>query len=324
MKKFRPWAILGLLLLGLLPLMAGCSDDDPVIPTVEPSISSPDELVNAFLSAVETRDIEALIPLFDHETNLFSLLFREEDLTRLSLPAENMEMEDMIQIWRNIFSGQEILNNEGELVPGITGIDVDQFDRNTAWCGNECGPDSFLEMLHNIQKVYYRVEFTITRADGLPPLVIEGNLEMRVRPPSREGAFTEGNEDYALFGIKDATWDHDLQDQITFGEFAYQYFTNEAPEAVLTVGVYGEDPLHVDGFACESLDSGVILQDGLYRWRTDPEAVWTIENDQCSRGFDFPDYGEKMIEVEVLDRWGLSSRELVTFELTPPEGAPED
>ena len=149
---------------------AGCNDDHPVIPFPEPRISSPDDVVDAFLSALESRDIEALVSLFDHETEYFYFPFQEDDVTRLSLPAQGMGMTDMIQVWRNVFSGQDILNNEGEVVPGITGIEVVQFYRNTDWCGNECGheiPGS--TWIHNIQKVVYRVKLTITRSGGHPP-----------------------------------------------------------------------------------------------------------------------------------------------------------
>lgn len=314
MRIIRPKAVSWLLLLGVLFPVAGCNDDHPIIPFPEPRIASPDDLVDAFLSALETRDIEALVPLFDHETEYFSFPFQEEDVTRLSLPAGGMAMEEMIQVWRNVFSGQDILNNEGEVVPGITGIEVIRFDRNTDWCGNECNPDSWLDLQYNIQKVVYRVKLTISRSGGNPPLLIEGNLEMNVRPPSSEDNYTEGYENYALFRIIDGTWDYDWEGMVTFGEFVYQYFTNEPPEVVLTLRAYQSDPLRVDGFACESQDAE------LFRWRTDPEGIWSDEDDDCSQGFVFEDFGEKMIEVEVFDRWGLSSRERITFELTPPEG----
>ena len=139
---------------------------------------------------------------------------------------------------------------------------------------------------------------------------------MNVRPPSSEGQIIRRDtENYALFRIIDGTWDYDWEGMVTLGEFAYRYFTNEPPEVVLTVGTYENDPLRVDGIACESQDAVS------FRWRTGPEGIWSDLDDQCFKGFVFEDFGEKMIEVEVFDGWGLSSTGQVTFELTPPEGA---
>lgn len=324
MATIRYKIIAFLLLLGALHLVASCSDDGPLFEIPEDQISSPDELVDAFISAVEARDIESLVPLFDHDTKHFSMKFREEDVAEMSLPTGYLNMGDMIQVWRNILSGQEILNNEEDLVPAVIGIEVIRFDRNTDWCGNECGTESWLELRYNIQRVNFRIEFTITRSDDQPPLFINGNLEVKVRPPCSDAPFGDGCEGYALFGIEDGSWDLDREGSVTFGEFAYQYFTNEAPEVVLTVGAYEDHPLRVDGIACESRDSGLPMRVGSYRWRTDPEGTWSVEDDQCFRGFSFSDYGEKMIEVEVTDHWGLSTRAQVIFELNPSNGAMPD
>ena len=144
-----------ILILGLLtlPLVVGCGDDDPVV-FHENRISSPDEFIDQFKSALVARDIEALVPLFDHDFSLFTFYFRDEDVEGLSLPACCLNIEEMIQVWRNIFSGQEILNCSGDHVPGITGFEVDKLERNTNWTGPEDRDPSWHDIKFNIQKFF--------------------------------------------------------------------------------------------------------------------------------------------------------------------------
>jgi len=95
---------------------------------------------------------------------------------------------------------------------------------------------------------------------------------------------------------------------VTLGEFACRYSTNQPPEVVLTVGAFENDPLRADGIACESQDAAS------FRWRTDLVGIRSDLDDQCFKGLVFEDYGEKMIEVEVVDRWGFprGSRSLLS------------
>ena len=216
------------LILGLLTLLlvAGCDDDDPVV-FPDDRISSPDEFIDQFKSTLVARDIEALEPLFDHDTNRFTFYFKDEDVERLSLPTSVLKMEEMIQVWRNIFSGQEILNSTGDLVPGITGFEVNRLERNTNWTGPEDGDPSWYDIKYNIQKVFYRIEFTVIRNGGHPPLSFEGYLGFHVRPPCGGESFPEDCQGYALHGIEDGTWSGAQEGGMSFGAFVCQYFTIE-------------------------------------------------------------------------------------------------
>jgi len=216
------------LILGLLTLLlvAGCDDDAPVV-FPENRISSPDEFIDQFKSALAARDIEALEPLFDYDTNRFTFYFRDEDVEKLSLPACCLNIEEMIQVWRNIFSGQDILNNAGDLVPGITGFEVNRLERNTNWTGPEDWDPSWHDIKYNIQKVFYRIEFTVIRSGGHPPLSFEGSLGFHVRPPCGGEFFPEDCQGYSLHGIEDGTWSGDQEGGMSFGAFVYQYLSNE-------------------------------------------------------------------------------------------------
>ena len=217
-------ALSWLLLLAVLLPSAGCNDDHPIIPFPESRLSSPDEVVDAFQSALESRDIEALVSLFDHETEYFSFPFQEDDVTRLSLPAGGMGMEDMIQVWRNVFSGQDILNNEGEVVPGITGIEVVQFYRNTDWCGNECDPDSWLDLESQHPKSCLSGQADDYPVRWAPAFAHRRQSGNECQAAEFRGWLHGGLEDFALFRIIDGTWNYDWEGMVTLGEFAYRYF----------------------------------------------------------------------------------------------------
>ncbi|MEN8005738.1 MAG: hypothetical protein ABFS42_01935 [Candidatus Krumholzibacteriota bacterium] len=218
-------------------LLVGCSDDDPPITIPEGRISSPDELMVAFVSALEARDIEALASLFDHDTKKFTFKFRDEDVVELSLPTEYLNQGEMIQVWRNVFSGREILNNDGGTAPGVAGLEVNRFQRTTEWCGPECDTDSWGAVAYNLQRVNFRVEFTITSADGHAPLYIDGNLEVWVRPPCGEATSGEACQGYTLYRIEDGSWEYEKEGLVTFGKFINQYFTGE-PRAASISGAF--------------------------------------------------------------------------------------
>jgi hypothetical protein len=200
------------LILSLLTslLAVGCNDGDPVV-FPDNRISSPDEFIDQFKSALIARDIEVLVPLFDHDTNLFTFYFKEEDVEGLQLPACCLNMEEMIKVWRNVFSGQEILNSTGDLVPGIPGFEVNKLERNTNWTGPEDGEPSWHDIKYNIQKVFYRIDFTVVRSGDHPPLSFEGYLGFHVRPPCSEAPFDKDCQGYALHGIEDGTWSGALE-----------------------------------------------------------------------------------------------------------------
>ena len=226
MHNFGSKSCIVVLFLLTLLLVAGCNDNDPVV-FPDNRISSPDEFIDQFKSALVARDIEALVPLFDHDTNRFIFYFRDEDVEGLPLPTSALNMEEMIQVWRNIFSGREILNSAGDLVPGITGFEVNKLERNTDWTGPEDGEPSWHDIKYNIQKVFYRIDFTVTRNGDHPPLSFEGYLGFHVRPPCDEGAFASDCQGYALHGIEDGTWSGGQEGGISFGAFVYQYLTEE-------------------------------------------------------------------------------------------------
>jgi hypothetical protein len=72
--------------------------------------------------------------------------------------------------------------------------------------------------------------------------------------------------------------------------------------------------------ACETLDEGLPIARGEYRFRLLPDGEWSPWDDRCSVLANFREYGEQGLQVEVRDRWGLSSVETATIDLQPPAG----
>lgn len=306
------------LLLLVFTFVSSCSSDDPVVPN-DP-ISSPDEIMEEFQSALASTDILKLEALFDHETSHFIFHFMDEDIEALSLPTSYLNMGEMIQVWRNLFSGQEVLNNDGNLVPAITSWEVNEMDRNTAWNNPRFLESGLWDLYCNVQKVSYFSQFTIVRNGNNPPLQIKGNLEFKVRPPGGTHPWCTDCEGFALTGIEDRSWIDDGMGLTSFGSLIYQYFTNEAPEIFLVAEVTESSPLRVNVNTCQSLDSGMSLHQYTVRWCFEPGGEWTGWQDGCMDSFEYTSYGEKTIAVEVRDRWGLSSTTNQKIMLVPSDG----
>lgn len=303
-----------LVLSALAVLWGGCADDDH--PTVTPPtrISSPDEVMDAFTAALEAMDLEAMVALLDECGGRFKFRFRDEDVAKLSLPTGIMDRGDMIRAWRNVFAGERIYNHAGQWAPGVEGIQVNRFDRNTEWCDPTCGGSSWWDLVLGIQRVNFRMEMVVAQVGDLPPLLIRGNLEVGVRPPGDRALFGGDCEEYALYDLTDGSWEPAEENQVTLGEFLYGYFTNVAPEAALSVEQdIGGDPLRVEASACGSTDSGESALGLTYSWRTSPEGIWTVGTEDCTRQFDVPGVGNWYLEVEVRDRWGLADRANLTL-----------
>lgn len=318
MEKFRyslpALAFVLLLVTAGLFCMAGCSDDDHPTVTPQGRISSPDDLVAAFTQAIVDMDLEAMTPLLDECSGRFRFTFRDEDVAKMSLPTGILDQGDMIRAWRNVFAGERIYNHAGLWVPGVTGIEVARCERNTEWQDPSCGTDSWWDLTYGIHRVNFRIEMTVTRADDLPSLLIQGNLEVGVRPPDDQAPFGNNCEGYALFDMTDGSWEPGAENEVTLGEFLYSYFTNVAPVADLAVEHdIGGNHLRVKVDACASTDFGEPGLGLTYLWRTSTDTLWTAASEDCSKEFDVPGSGTWEVEVEVRDRWGLSDREQLTL-----------
>jgi hypothetical protein len=213
--------------------LGGCSDlDDAVFP--EMGIYSLDSLMFHFKSALIADDLEALESLFDHDTGFFSFSFRAQEVEELSIPVNTLNMEEMLQVWRNIFSGQEFVNHAGETVPAVTHFEVNQLDRTTDWRRPDNSDMTWFDALYGVKHAYFRARFTLHRAGDFPPLITDALLDFRVRPPCGDGSYCSDLESYALFGINSDLWVQGEGENLPFGALVYMFFTHEVPNTDLT------------------------------------------------------------------------------------------
>ena len=303
-------------------LLSGCGDSGSQPTDPIDKITSPDDLMDRFFTALIDKDAPTLESMFDYESQRFAFRFREEDVEGLALPTTSLNLAEMGQVWRNLFSGHEIVNHAGQVAPAVLAFEVNRMDRNTSWCGPGTDPMSWWELITDIESTSYHVQFTVVRDDGRAPLVIEGNLAVKVQMVCHGEDCGYENDSCTFYRIEDRSWIDDSMGFTTFGSLVYEYFTNEAPDIVLDLVVNGGNPLIVTARTCDSLDSGIDLRLGMTRWCFEPGGEWTDWRDDCAEWFEYADYGEKTIAAEVRDRWGLSASTQRSIVLEPTETEP--
>lgn len=297
-------------------VLPGCGDgDDPTVP--DPGVNSCDDVIAQFESSLRANDAEALIALFDTDTGYFSFRFRSEDVDGLSLPTSYLNTGEMTQVWRNLFSGEEILNHAGVLTPALTRLEFTPFERTTLWHRPDCGDASWFDMVNGVQHAYYRVKFSLHQENPSSVLVADVLLDFKVRPPCTDDSFCEGLDTYALSGINSDIWAENEDGHFSFGELVNMYYSNEAPDIDLTVVINPENSLEVWTNSCNSQDAGIQVTDGQTRWRFLPDGQWTDWSNNCQAEYEYSSYGEKTVSVEVRDHWGLSSHLDYVIELIP-------
>ena len=157
----------------LVPLalaLAGCGDDKGTAPeTPWPPAgfpSTPDQLVANFRYAYETMDAAALLGLLraDHLT-----ILQASTTTQFPTVGSVLDMTEEARIAGRMFSGQDLVDPEGSLVPAVHSITFQTLARQTTWtlsAHDDMIPDTPYA-LYNVVVLFDRGQnYSIMRVQG--------------------------------------------------------------------------------------------------------------------------------------------------------------
>lgn len=170
--------ILMLLATVLLVLPAGCifSPDDgdkpPVVINDLPFPNSPEVLMGNFQKVYEDRDIDGYREVIDPS---FVIYLSQETIDDFSLPRNFFDYDEEVLIAERMFSGSPFIRQNGDITPGITRIQFNYFQPETAW---EVSPAD--DRIPNALRAQYRVDFTIEQGNE-GRLNIKGIIEFYLR-----------------------------------------------------------------------------------------------------------------------------------------------
>jgi hypothetical protein len=292
-----------LLVLLSLSLVAGCTDDFPVLP--ERPVDHFDRIVQEFGAALEAGDADAIEALLDPDPREFYFLFGSWDEDHHDLPTWYMLRPEFLQSWRAALAGAATIE--------IVRLDVD-----VDWEPPPPDHYSWWRYSRHIWEATYHFEMVVSRP-GLPAVTVGNKMLFLVRSLCGDDAAGDCT-DFALMGFDDYTGQFDPATSTTFGSLLLEGFDNHPPEVAVRMEPYTTGSLQVVVDACETLDEGLPIARGEYRFRLLPDGEWSPWDDRCSVLANFREYGEQGLQVEVRDRWGLSSVETATIDLQPPAG----
>jgi hypothetical protein len=113
--------VLLMLAVAVLLTAAGCSEEDPVQVKEDPVIGpgTPEELVTQFMATYEARDVVNYLALLDPDFEMELTAETIEDFPDVGPTLDYAEEE---QIHTRMFSGENVTDPNGNLVPGVQDI----------------------------------------------------------------------------------------------------------------------------------------------------------------------------------------------------------
>lgn len=136
-SNHRAPMIFAVILAASLMLAAGCSDDENPVevnnqPPIEPR--TPSELVFNFLTTYEARDSEKYMALLDPG---FLFLLQSETTLRMPSVGDKLDYDEEGRIHRRMFSGEAVIDPQGEHRPGVQDIGFPVFQAQTGWAATD-------------------------------------------------------------------------------------------------------------------------------------------------------------------------------------------
>ncbi len=170
--------------LGLLLVLfsGGCifSPDDDGNPPGDPGPKPPDPtypfpstadiLMSNFQLTYMRMDDEGYRNVL-HTNYLFR--FQEFDIDELDLPSDHLNRDEDLEVMTRVFSGDAVVNSQGETIPGISQITFPILTPQTIWDGST-DPD-----FPNAQRRLYWVELNFSRP-GASTIIVQGQTEFFV------------------------------------------------------------------------------------------------------------------------------------------------
>jgi len=169
-KNAHVFLIVAAAVLAGMMIMAGCSDkDDPVRVEPDPPIGpeSPDELVIQFLAAYEARDLEEYLALLDPDYLTLLSEITTEDFPDL---GATLDLDEEMRIHERMFSGINVVDPDGNVIPAVKTINVTVFHPLGAWSPSD-DEDSFPDAVwapFDVQILFDRgQEYWTSKVEGL-------------------------------------------------------------------------------------------------------------------------------------------------------------
>lgn len=185
--------------ISVLLMATGCSDDDPVQVQDDPATGpeSPDVLMSLIMAAHETRNVSQYLALLDPEFQMFL-----SDETRQEFPTVGPTLDYAEEEWihTRMFSGENVTNPEGNLVPGVQGISFYVFMPMDAWTPTVEG-----DPIEDAVWAPYQVVIHFDRGQTYSTMKVEGVVNVFAR--AHEITVAGKKETfYLLAGMTDLTY----------------------------------------------------------------------------------------------------------------------
>ncbi len=101
----------------------------PPVVTLPPPVTRDQAMIN-FKQVYEKMDIDGYLTVIDPS---FKIYLSQDTITEFGLPQDFFDYDEESRIARNMFSGDAITRPNGDLVPGIVGIEFPTFYAEDAW-----------------------------------------------------------------------------------------------------------------------------------------------------------------------------------------------
>jgi hypothetical protein len=202
----------------LCVVFAACSDDEPVVPpTPEPFNlpESPGAVMISFAIAHETLDRDLYWSLLHPE---FEMVLQQETIEQFPDIGPRLEIDEEIRITDRMFSGNDLIDPNGALVPGVVAIHLEKFNPELDW---QVSPSD--DPIPNVLFAPYQVEFLFNRGQSYSQAFAVGQARFYVaaRDSVHEG---ETREYFQLIGIVDLTLgSYKATEQECWGSFKALY-----------------------------------------------------------------------------------------------------
>ena len=171
----RWWSALLSLLLALV-LLTGCSEDDPVVPAPEPTglpfPDSPEQLMENFQTAYETRDAVELARLLHPQAETILL---QSTTNWYPDVGTTLDRAEELRIHERMFSGVPVTDPLNRQVPAIEHIEWQTFAWHGFWTGTTAG-----DPIPNAQWALYDVVVLFDRGQMFSMLKTQGTIKFHI------------------------------------------------------------------------------------------------------------------------------------------------
>lgn len=216
MKTIMPVFLL-MLVVAVLLTVAGCSDDDPVqvkdLPPTGPA--TPAELMAQFQTAYENMAVGNFLALLDPD---YRMLLSAETIEAYPDLGPFLDLDEEERIHTRMFSGENLTDPGGHLVPGVESISVNVLNQITAWAPTDDElnfPDS--------QWALFQIGFMWYRGQQFSIYRVTGSVKIYIRAHENTGGganptfyllagvadltrFTKGVENFSWGSVKGSFW----------------------------------------------------------------------------------------------------------------------